>query len=899
VRIERWLYALPLQLKALFRRDRVAAELDEELQFHVDQQIASGVVAGMDPEAARLATLRAFGGWQQRREECRDVRHLNVWDSLLQDLRYAARTARRSRGFAIGAVAVLALGIGANTAVFSVVNALLIEPLPYPDADRLVQIVSDSPTGASTLASIPRYVMWREETNVFQQLAAWHTGGPGINLTSGDRVEHLKAVNASADYFEMFGATLLAGRTFTRGEDRPGGPRVVVLSHGLWRRRFAGDTAVLGRTILLGGDAYEVIGVVSPRFAPDPPADVWLPLQADRYSRDQTRFVQVAARLRPGVALDLAQSQVARTTITFRRKYPLALGPLERFAALPLADVVIGNVRPALFLLSGAVVFVLLIACANAASLLLSRANRRRAEIATRAALGARRERLVRQLLSESLVLALAGGLLGLAIGGAAVRALTAWGPAEIPRLAGGVPLDWRVLGFTLVLSGLTGLVFGLLPALSASRVDLTSAFKQGGENATPAGQRRLHAALVVGEMVLALVLLVGAGLMIRTFLAQRAFDRGFNPEHVVALDMSLGGGAFETTSDVTRLAQNVQLRLQDRASITAVATTRALPVDANVMLPFRILNRSLFGYDFGGPYHGGTGVQVISPDYFKVFRIGLTRGRWFTDLDRDGSLPVAIINESMARRFWQSVAQVPMGDRIVIGEQMGPPFADDPRHIVGIVADVRDPATGKAPGPLVYVPAEQLSDASTAWTNRLFPMTWVVRTSVEPRLVSQLLQQELRAAADGLPVARVRTMREVLAATTARSDFTMMLFAIFAGVALVLAATGMYALMAYLVQQRTQEIAIRIAFGASPADVRNAIVAESAWLATIGVGIGIAVALALTRLMVRMVFGIEAWDPAVFAAVAALLTAVSLAAAYLPALRATRVSPLDALRGN
>jgi predicted permease len=901
--LERWLHALPLRLRALVRRDEVAAEVDEELQFHIEQQVRAGIDAGVDPDRARTVALQAFGGLRSRREECDDLRRLNLWESLRQDLRYAARTARRSRGFALGAVAVLALGIGANTAVFSVVNAVLIEPLPYPNPDRIVQIVSELPGarsalaplhGRSTLASLPRFAMWREETYTFDLLAAWHTGGPGINLTAGDRPEHLKAVNASAEYFRLFGAKVLAGRTFSAEEDRPGDARVVVLSYGLWRRRFGGDMSILGRTIPLGSESHEVIGVLDSTFAPDPPVDVWLPLKADPFSSDHTNVIHVAGRMKPGVTLRAAQADVASTARPFQRKYPFAMGPHESFTALPIADVVVGNVRPALHVLTGAVVFVLLIACANGASLLLSRANRRRTEIATRAALGARRERLVRQLLSESLVLALAGGMLGLALGLAGVRAVIAWSSAEIPRLSSGVTLDWRVLAFTLTVSTLTGLVFGLLPAISASRVDLTTAFKLGGETNTPAGQRRLHMALVVGEMMLALVLLVGAGLMIRTFLAQRSFDRGFDPERVLTLDMSLAGGDFAATSRVTALLRNVELRLRGRANVSAIAMTRVLPVDKSVGLPFTIADRTL--YNDGGPYHGIAGWQSISPDYFRVFRMQLRMGRPFTELDRAGATPVAIVNETMARRFWQGT--LPPDEKITMGVAAGPLFADSLRRIVGVVADVRDPDTGQAPGPMVYVPAAQVSDAMTAWTNHLFPLTWVVRTEVEPRLAVRMLAEELRWATGGLPIARSRSMDDVLAASTARTNFTMMLFAVFASVALVLAATGMYALMAYSVQQRTQEIGIRIAFGAKPSDVRNAVVFQSVRLAVVGVALGLGAALVLTRLMVNLIFGIETWDPLVFMVVAVLLTAVSLAAAFVPANRATRVSPLDALRG-
>jgi putative ABC transport system permease protein len=894
--IERLGRALSLHVKGLVQSDRVDADVDEELQFHVERQIEENLRAGLDPERARAEALRAFGGLRSRREECARLHRANFWESLLQDVRYAARTARRSRGFALGAVLVLALGIGANTAVFSVVNALVLEPLPYPDADRIVQILSDSPTDRSVLASLPRFALWQQETNAFLEIAAWQSGGPGINLTYGDRPEHLNAVNVSEGYFRLFGARLLAGRTFSRDEDRPDGARVVVLSHGLWRNRFGGDAGVLGRMIPLGGVSHEIIGVLDPRFTPDPPADIWLPLRADPFSNDHTSFIQVAARLKQGVSLATAQNEIARTAIPFQRKFPYAMGPREGFIALPLADVVLGNVKPALQLLSGAVVFVLLISCANAASLLLSRANRRRAEIATRAALGARRSRLIRQLLSESLVLAAAGGLLGLALGHAGVRALAAWSPAEIPRLAGSVGLDGRVLTFTLAISLLTGIAFGLLPALSVSRVDLTSAFKLGGENSTPRGQRRLHSVLVVSEMMLALLLLVGAGLMIRTFLAERSFDRGFNPESVLTLEMAAAGGTFDETERITTLLRNVKLRVHPQAGGAAIALTRVLPVEPTIVLPFAISHRALFSAGLGGPYHGRVAVQSISPSYFDVFRIPVLRGRAFTDLDRAGAPPVAIINESMARRFWNSARGMDLSEQITVGATMGPPFSDVPRRIVGIVGNIGDPRI-EWPDPVVYVPITQMSDAGTAWSNSQFPLTWVVRTPDDPSLLRQMLVDELRAIS-GLPVARTRTMTEVLAATTARTNFTMTLFTIFAAIALVLAATGMYALMAYSVQQRTQEIGIRIAFGASPGDVRNAVVAESARLALAGVVFGVICALGLTRLMVTLIFGVAPWDPTVFALVSGLLAIVSLAAAYVPALRATRVSPLDALKG-
>ena len=829
--------------------------------------------------------------------------HYRWLQDIARDLKHAVRMLRRSPGFAATAIAVLAVGIGANTAVFSVVNRVLLQPLPYPDPDRIIQILSSTPTGSSPLASIPggssplasvpRFVTWREDTRLFEHVAAYHVSDPGVNLTGGDRPERVTAMHVSADYLQLFGAQLAFGRLFTAEDDQPHGPRGAVFSHGLWRRRFGADPELIGRSVWLGRESYEVIGIVGPGFAPDPAADIWLPLQAVAASTDQAAFLHVVARLKPGVTVSAARAEVARTTPLFRRKFPFALGPYESFTAEPLSDVVVGDVKPALQLLSSAVLFVLLIACVNAANLLLARAARRRQELATRAALGAGRQRLIRQLLTESVLLAGAAGLLGLALGYAGVRAIVAVSPIMLPRMGSGAgfALEGDVLTFTLIVSMATGVLFGLVPAFKSSRVDLSAFFKDG-----PQGggwrQHRAQSVLVVAEMMLALVLLVGSGLLIRTVIALRSVEHGFDPRAVLTLEMSLNGTQFEETATFDQLVRNAVQRTKDLGIVSEVAVTDVLPLQPGFTLPFTIAGRILFS---GSPSHGSAQWRSISREYFDVLRIPRRAGRFFTDLDRADGVPVVIVNQALARKYWQFTS--PIGERITVGVAAGPEFADVTRQIVGVVGDVRDADANREPQPTIYVPLAQVSDVMNARNTRLRATTWVARTTADPRRVSGSIARELQNTAGGLPVARIRTMEEIVATTTRRAEFNMRLLTIFASIALVLAMIGMYGLMSYSVQQRTQEIGIRMALGAIPADVRNMVVLQGMRLVLAGVALGSIVALALSRLMVSLIFGVDTWDPIVFGGVASLLTVVAVLAAYIPALRATRVQPLEALR--
>ncbi len=819
----------------------------------------------------------------------------NFFENLTQDVRFAGRTLRRSPGFTITAILALALGIGANTAIFTVINTVLLQPLAYPHPERIVQLMRHFPGGEGTSVSIPRFNVWREQTSVLEASAIYDFAGPGINVTGGDRPEQIKGIRASAGYFAVFGAPVALGRTFTADEDRPGGPKVAVISNGLWKSRFGGDPGAVGKTILLADEPYTIVGVLGPGFATDPPSDIWLPLQPDPNSQDQANYLVCAARLTPGVTLEKANAAMSIAAEEFRRKFPGWMDEHESVAARPLRDAVVHDVRLALLILLGAVACVLLIACANVANLLLARATLRKREIALRAALGAGRRRIISQLLTESVLLSLGGGALGLVLGYLGVRALLAINPGDIPRIgehAAAISLDWRVLGFTLLVSAVTGILFGLIPAFSASRADLGLTLKESGSRTgTGLRQNKARSILVVTEMALALVLLVGAALLIRTFTVMRTVNPGFSPHNVLTMEMSLNGARFEKTAGTAAVVRAAEQRFAGLPGVESVAVSCTLPLEGTIDLPFNIAGRT----PSDGKYDGDEQWRDVSPGYFDVFRIPLLRGRSLTDADDAASAHVLLVNEAMSKRYWPDGNS--LGAQITLGKDLGPEFEEPARTIVGVVGDVRDTGLNRDAQPTMYVPIAQVTDGLTTLQNRVLPLQWAVRTKVQPFSLSEEIQRELRTASGGLPVAHIRSMDQVLVESTARTDFNMTLLTIFAGVALLLAAIGIYGLMAYSVQQRTQEIGIRIALGASGKNVLGMVVRQGMLLAVIGVVIGAGAAFGLTRFMASLLYGVKAWDPLVMISAATVLTAVALLATYLPARRASRVDPMVALR--
>jgi putative ABC transport system permease protein len=820
-------------------------------------------------------------------------------DFLIQNIKYGLRSLAKSPGFTIVAILTLALGIGANTAIFSVVNTVLLQPLSYPEPDRLVQLQLKSEQGTDRGLSIPNFNAMHDQTQAFDASTAYDFSGPGINLIGGDRPEQLKGIHVSSGYFQVFGAPIVLGRAFTAEEDRPGGPSLALISNGLWHSRFGGDPGVIGRTLDLGGDPYTVIGVLGSNFQSDPPSDIWLPLRPDPNSIDQGHYLLGAARLKHGVTLAQANAALDQAAKQFRERFPdkpIAGGKgKDGFNAQPLRDAVIGDARKGLLLLFGAVGFVLLIACANVANLLLARANIRKREIAIRSALGAGRGRLIGQLLTESVLLSIAGGVLGLILGFLGVRWLLSINPGDIPRIGengAGVGLDWRVLAFTLLAAVITGILFGLVPALSSSRSDLSVTLRESGSR-TGSGVRhnKMRSILVVTEMALALILLVGAALLIRTFANLRGVQPGFNAKNVLTMDMSLNGKRFETTANVEIMERDARRRLEALPGVESAAITCCLPLEGGFGLPFNIVGQA----PKDPPYTGGAGWLNASADYFNVFKIPVEKGRVFDDRDSNGAALVAVINQTMERKFWPKGDAV--GSQIIIGKGVGPEFEEGPREVIGVVADVHEGGLDQEPFPIMYVPITQITNGVMALNNRIGAMQWVVRTKVPPFSMSADIQRELRDASGGLPVAHLRSMEQVVGESTARNDFYMTLLTIFAGVALALAAIGVYGLMAYSVQQRTPEIGLRMALGASPTQVRKMVVLQGMLLALIGVVIGVIASLALARLMASLLFGVKPWDPAAIVIVAVVLSVVTFLATYLPARRASRVDPMVALR--
>jgi putative ABC transport system permease protein len=816
-------------------------------------------------------------------------------ETFLHDLKYSLRMFWQSRGFTAAAVAALGLGIGVNTAIFSVVNAVLLKPIPFPDPDRIVMFMNTSPQGSGPAASPAKFQHWRQQKGVVEDVSAYRTGI--VNYTGGGLPEQLHSAQVSADYFRLFGAPIIRGRTFTAEEDFPDGPHVVVLSYAFWSRRFAGDRQMLGKTISLSGDPYVVIGVVGPSFDISefgPPPDVFVPFQLDPNTKDQGHYFTAAGRLKPGIPLGQAQARLRLSAEEFRRIFPNALQKDQSFSVEPFQQVLVRNVRPLLAVLLAAVGFVLLIACANVANLLLARAVNRRRELAVRAAMGAGRGRIVRQLLTESVLLSLAGAILGSALGLIGIRALLSVNTANLPRVGANgslVSVDWRILLFTLAIAILTGILFGLIPAVHASRTDLSASLKESsGRSGSGFRQNKARTLLVVSEIALAVILLVGAALLIRTTVALADVSPGFDPTHVLTMRMSLTGPQYVKSSAVDLLVRETVDRLRALPGVVLASATCCVPLEGGYGLPFIIEGRPLTD----GPFHGGGGWMNVSPGYFDVYKIPVLRGRTFSEREGGGATPVVIINQAMAKQYWPK--SDPLSDKIWIGKGVMREFAaETPRQIIGVVGDVR-PALNVPPQPIMYVPTAQVPDLANALNLRLTPIAWVLRTRGDPASMSAPVQEQLRQIT-GLPVSEVRTMDDVIARSISRQRFNMLLMSVFGGAALLLAAIGIYGLMAYSVQQRTQEIGIRIALGAESQDVRRMVLFQGMRLAIVGVLVGIGAAFGLTRMLTTFLFGVQPRDPLVFTSIPSLLTLVALLAVWMPSIRATRVDPVVALR--
>lgn len=882
-------------LRRFAQREKKDADLAEEIESHLAHEQEANIARGLSPAEARRQARLKFGNPDSTRDHVWRYRSLPWIEDAWRDLRFALRSLAKMPGFAAIAIIVIAVGIGANTAVFSVINTVLLKPLSYPNPQSLVQLMDTGPQGTFSGANVPKFNVWHQQSSIFQYVAGYDQGGAGLNLTGGNDPEQVQGVHVTADYFRLFGAPILVGRTFTAAEDSPNGGHVVVLSYGLWKRRFGGNPNIVGTNIQLDGQPYLVVGIIGRNFVTEPAGDLWLPYQFDLTSQDMANYFVVGARLKSGVTPEMATAQLKLAADQFRRTYPGALGPQSGFSVIPLQETIVGDTRSSLFVLLGAVSFVLLIACANVANLLLIRATARKRELATRSALGAGRGHIIRQLLTESLVISLTGGFLGLILGFVGVRLLLAISPGSIPRIGedgSAVTLDLNVLLFTFGVSVLTGILFGLAPAINVSRTSLAAALNESSNRSSVGFRRgRIRSLLVVSEVALALMLVVGAALLIRTFMKLQAVDPGFDTHNVLTMAMSLSGERFQKTAGVAQVIQYGTERLDAIPGATTTAAACCLPLQGGFGLPFDIVGRPK-GND---PSTGGGGYFPVSWSYFDAFKVPILRGRNFTEHD-DGSAPgVVIINEAMAKQYWPRGE--PLKDRLLIGTNMGPVFVEPPRQIIGIVGDMRDGGLNRDPFPTMYIPVAQMPDRVTALNSRIAPLWWIVRTRVEPHTLVKPVSVALREASGGLAVAHIRTMDEIVVLTTSRERFNMLLLTIFGSSALLMAAIGIYGLMAYSVQQRTQELGIRMALGAQASNVRNMVIRQGMVLAIIGVIVGVGGALWLTHFLTSFLFGVKAWDPTAFIATALLLGAVALFAVWIPARRATRVNPMTALR--
>ncbi|HLL75966.1 MAG TPA: ABC transporter permease [Pyrinomonadaceae bacterium] len=793
--------------------------------------------------------------------------------SILRDLRYGARTLAKQPGFAAVAVLTLALGIGANTAIFSVVNGVLLRPLPYREPERLLALRGNM--------SLPNLEDLKAQTRSFEAVGGLNART--LNYTGGGEPLQVDAGLVTADLFEVLGARAELGRTISAGEDVYGGERVVVLSHAFWQKHLGGDPGALGRTIQLSGSSYTIVGVLSPRFvSPAGNPEVWASVRVVDPVGTKFRgahFLRTFWRLRDGATVEQAQGEIEAAWARLAEQHP-AENRARRLTLQSLQERVVGDTRPALLILMGAVALVLLIACANYANLLLARSAARRHEVAIRAALGAGRGRIVRQMLTESVLLSVVGGLCGLGLASWGVDLLLALEPANLPRQSD-IRLDWRVLAFTLGVSGLTGLVFGLAPAWNAARVDAQSALKEGGRG-TVGGRSWLRGALVAAELALAVVLLVGAGLLVKSFARLRSVEPGFNPDNLLAMRMELPQSDYKEIPKQTEFRRRVLESLNTLPGVEAAMVSEIPLGDDSLFHNFLIEGRPAVAEGEEPELHSRT----IGGDYFRVAGIPVVAGRALDERDREGAPLVGVVNESFARQYFGGGS--PLGARVRWARVEG-----EPRWItvVGVVGDVKQMGLNQPEEPAIYTPFAQSMQEWKRW------MHLVVRSKSDPATLTGAVKARVWSIDPQIPVTKVRTMDEVMSASVARQRFDMTLLAVFAAVALLLASVGIYGVVSYTVTQRTHEIGVRVALGAGRGDILRMVMGQGLALALAGVCLGVAGALALTRLLEGMLFGVGARDAATFALVPAALTAVALAACYLPARRATKVDPMVALR--
>ncbi|HEV2417434.1 MAG TPA: ABC transporter permease [Terriglobia bacterium] len=876
--------SLTTRFRSLFARQGVERDLNEELEHHIEMKTQENIEAGMPPEEARYAALRAFGGVEQKKEECRDAGHIRWLEDFIKDMQYGLRQLRRNPGFTAVAVITLALGIGANAAMFSVVSAVMLRPLPYPQSSRLVSVTGAYPKGA--IASL-------QADSRTLDLAAYTTN-TAFNLTGQGEAVRLTGSAVSANLFSVLGAGAEIGRTFQPGEDRPGRGQTAILSDALWKKQFGGDPAILGRVVRINGDDRQVIGVMPPSFAfPSADAQLWLPLDFDsRNSFDywNTNFMPLIGRLRAGATLGQAQSElhplILRSIVLFPYVMPRSWN--ANAMVIPLQQAMVSGVQTRLLVLQFAVAFILLIACANVAGLLLSRAAARQKEMALRAALGAVRGRILRQLLTESVILGLAGGALGLVLASGAPSILKLALPANMPD-GTQITMNGAVLAFTALLAIAAGLVFGLVPALTASKVNLAETLKIAGRRSAGSVAARVRSALIVGQVALAVVLTVSAGLLISSLWRLAQVNPGFDPEQIVTVRVSPNASLCAQRTACVALYNELMQLAHGLTGVSEVAAANTVPLDGRLPeIPAEIEGHPILpGVKLGPMLWAG----AVTPGYFSLMRIPLLEGRTFRDTDTAQSEPVVVVTAAMARKFWPG--QNP------IGKHLRPVWSGEPwRTVVGVVSDVRQyNLANQQPAGVdgaFYMPYPQAVNI-----RRELPtaMTLLIRTRDGASGLAPKLHELVASVNPNVPVGEVQTMEETVSASTSQSRSMTWLFVSFAGVAILLAAVGIYGVISHSTSQRTFEIAIRLAVGARRWNIFALVLSQCLRLALVGVAIGAGASLVVTRMLSTFLYGTTATDPAIFAMVAGLIILTALLAGFMPARRATKVDPIEALR--
>ena len=872
-------------LRSLFLRNAAERELSSEVRFHIERQIEENLAAGMTPQEARRAATREFGGMEQVKEDCRDTRRVNFLDNLLKDIRYGLRMLRKSPSFTFFAVAILAVGIAANSAIFSIADAVLIRALPYRDSNRLVMVWEDaSAYGFPKDTPAPgNFADWRSRNHVFEDVAALPYGGY-FNLTGAGTPEQLIGKKVTANLFSVLGVRPALGRDFRSEDDFPGAPHVAILSHGLWLRRFGADPQIVGKEISLNYQKCTVIGVMKQGVqVPDRETEIWIPAQFTKelLANHGSHYLNVFARLKPGISLKTVNADLATIASELEKEHPDSNAKIGAFA-VPLREELAGDVRPAILMLVGAVCFVLLIACANVANLLLSRAASRRRELAMRLALGATRGRVIQQMLTESILLALYAGAVGLLLSIWGTKSLAALIPAGIAPMTG-TGVDGRILLFTLFVSLSTGVLFGIIPASRVSQFQLTYSLKQGGgQSGVGSGGYRLRDSLVICEVALAVVLLAGAALLIRSLQNLYHLDPGFRADHVLVMRTPLPRPKYEAVARRRAFFDQVVAKVESLPGVISVGYTTWVPLTND---------GGATGITIEGKPEPAPGnllipnVRIISRDYLPALRIKLMDGRPLESRDANGTLPVGLINQTMAKNYWPGENPIDRHFKIGRYREESPWIT-----VIGIVGDVHQAGLDVPARAEMYLPYQQQDFGYE-------PEYLAVRTAGDPMALAETVRQQIWSVDKEQPVAGVMPLEDLVDENLASRRMQATLLSGFAGLALLLVTLGIYAVLSFAVTQRTQEIGVRVALGAQPREVLRMIFSQGFKLFLIGVVLGLAAALALSRALQHLLFGVSAYDPASFAGVTILLAGVALLACYVPARRATRVDPLIALR--